>query len=345
MSIIFNGWQKLTNFAKQVGISSERIQQATLVTLNLVHQVKNGDKVIKFLANTPVGKSVDCFGLTFKHPFGLAAGVDKNGDYIQSLSSLGFSFIEVGTITPLPQKGTNNYPRIIVDHEKKTIYNSIGIENKGLNYTYDKLQSAKNYFIENRINVKIGLNITFNKENADNSHAIVKDFTHCIDRAYNVVDYFVLNISCPNYPELTNDVLERVLVECKTTQENKTRATNKKVPILIKIAPTLDGDKIDTLLDMFNKLDYEGIIATNSQKSDFRGANSGEPIDLISTETIAAIRIRNKDIPIIASGGCVSWESIKTKLNMNVNLVQIYSGLIFYGLDFLKRSIQNHKEM
>jgi len=345
MSIIFNGWRKITNLAESLGVSCEKTQQFTLYTLNFVHKIKNGDKVIRFFANTPDGKPVECMGLTFKHPFGLAAGVDKNGDYIQALSNLGFSFIEVGTITPLAQKGSNQYPRLVVNKTKLSINNNIGIENKGIDHACKNLQEAKNYFIENKRDVKIGLNITFNKSSADNTDAIVKDFTHCIDRAYNFVDYFALNISCPNYPQLDDDVLKRVLVECKKTQENKTSETNKKVPLLIKISPTLDVDRIKNLVDIINELGYDGIIATNSKKSHYYGADSGEPLDSMSTETITGIRIRDKNIPIIASGGCVSWTNIKAKLNLDVNLVQIYSGLVLYGVDFLNRSIENHKEM
>ncbi len=277
----------------------------------------------------------EIFGLKFKNPVGLAAGFDKDARLYQELSNFGFGFIEIGTITPKPQEG-NPKKRIFRLPEDSAIINRMGFNNGGVIDVVERLKKNKN--------VLIGGNIGKNKV-TPNEKAIY-DYLICFDILYDVVDYFVVNVSSPNTPNLRElqdkEPLKNLL---QTLQErNKTKPTLK--PILLKIAPDLTDEQLLDIIDIVKSTKIAGIIATNttisreglkSENLKETGGLSGKPLKNRSTEVIRFLSQKSCNaFPIIGVGGIHSAEDALEKLEAGASLVQLYTGFIYEGPKLIK---------
>lgn len=277
----------------------------------------------------------EIFGLKFKNPVGLAAGFDKDARLYQELSNFGFGFIEIGTITPKPQEG-NPKKRLFRLPEDSAIINRMGFNNGGVIDVVERLKKNKN--------VLIGGNIGKNKV-TPNEKAIY-DYLICFDVLYDVVDYFVVNVSSPNTPNLRElqdkEPLKNLL---QTLQErNKTKPTLK--PILLKIAPDLTDEQLLDIIDIVKSTKIAGIIATNttisreglkSENLKETGGLSGKPLKNRSTEVIRFLSQKSGNaFPIIGVGGIHSAEDALEKLEAGASLVQLYTGFIYEGPKLIK---------
>tara|TARA_Y100001954_G_scaffold178412_1_gene189710 strand:+ start:577 stop:1545 length:969 start_codon:yes stop_codon:yes gene_type:complete len=281
------------------------------------------------------------FGIKFKNPVGLAAGFDKNGKHIQNLSALGFGFIEIGTITPKPQPG-NPKKRLFRLIDDNGIINRLGINNDGVYTCADNLKKSNS-------NIIIGGNIGKNTETKNENAA--KDYIENFKILHDYVDYFVLNVSCPNVSNFTKlqDVsfLENLIPKLKIINAKK----EKSKPILIKISPDLNQNQLHETINLVKEHNIDGIIATNTTTSREnlnthaskineigQGGLSGLPLKSKSTEVIRFIaRATNNKVPIIGVGGIMSPEDALEKIEAGATLVQIYTGFIYSGPLLVKK--------
>jgi dihydroorotate dehydrogenase len=281
-------------------------------------------------------------GLKFKNPVGMAAGFDKNAEIYNELSDLGFGFVEVGTITRKAQKG-NAKPRLFRLFKDKAIINRMGLNNNGVDRALENIRKKR------RQGLIIGGNIGKNTD-IDNENAPV-EYEKTLLRLYNYVDYFVINISCPNVENLQNlqnaEYLKKLLGQL--TEFRRFRDIYK--PMLIKISPDLSFEQIDEILDVIRTIGIDGIVATNTTtsrnnlktsakeiKKIGNGGLSGEPLTARSLEIIRYINQKTDgDLPIIGSGGIMTENDAINMLNAGARLVQIYTGFIYNGPKFVKR--------
>lgn len=287
------------------------------------------------------GLEREVFGIKFKNPVGLAAGFDKNGEYIEALSDIGFGFIEVGTVTPLPQPG-NDKPRMFRLEADKAIINRMGFNNKGVDTLAERLRLLKSKNSE----IVIGGNIGKNK-NTPNEDA-VSDYIKCFDRLHEVVDYFVVNVSSPNTPGLRALQEKEPLMELLNTLEKRNQLNPVKRPILLKIAPDLTNEQLDDIVEIVLETKIAGVIATNTTVDrnglysedtlvKETGGLSGKPLTQRSTEVIRYLSQKsNKAFPIIGVGGIHSPQDAKDKLEAGASLIQLYTGFIYEGPGLIK---------
>ncbi|MFA7448580.1 MAG: quinone-dependent dihydroorotate dehydrogenase [Weeksellaceae bacterium] len=278
----------------------------------------------------------DVFGLKFKNPIGLAAGFDKDAKLYNELSDLGFGFIEIGTLTPLPQPG-NPQKRLFRLKKDQAIINRMGFNNEGVKEAAKRLRKNKN--------VLIGGNIGKNKM-TPNEEAI-RDYEICFDELYEVVDYFVVNVSSPNTPNLRELQDKKPLTDLLQSLQTKNNSKTKAKPILLKIAPDLTDDQLMDIIDIVKTTKIAGIIATNttisrehleSENQTETGGLSGKPLRERSTEVIRFLSEKSgKAFPIIGVGGIHSAEDALEKLNAGASLIQLYSGFIYEGPALLKK--------
>ena len=288
------------------------------------------------------GLEREVFGIKFRNPVGLAAGFDKNGEYIEALSSLGFGFIEVGTVTPLPQPG-NDKPRMFRLPQDSAIINRMGFNNKGVDTLAERLRTLK----AKDKTIVIGGNIGKNK-NTPNEDA-VSDYVKCFDRLFDVVDYFVVNVSSPNTPGLRALQEKEPLTLLLKTLQDKNSKNGISRPILLKIAPDLTNEQLDDIVDIVKETGIAGVIATNTtidrnglytpaELANEAGGLSGKPLTLRSTEVIRYLSQKsNKAFPIIGVGGIHSAQDAKDKLEAGASLVQLYTGFIYEGPGIVKK--------
>ncbi len=263
-------------------------------------------------------------GITFPNPIGLAAGFDKNAHLINHIDALGFGFMEVGTITPQPQEG-NERPRLFRNQKEESITNKMGFNNDGVYAIRKRLDNRKS-------NIIIGANIGMNKiTSIDYAH---RDYQFCFFALQDLVDYFTINVSSPNTIGLRK-LMERdrlsIILEA-VMNENKHRL--KQRPIFVKISPDLNDDELHDVLDICNQFEIKGIVATNTVSIQ-KGGLSGQPLEEKSRETIKKI-IDNSSLPVIGCGGIMTPEIAKDRFDMGCDLIQVYSGLIYNGLNFVK---------
>ncbi|MDN5200612.1 quinone-dependent dihydroorotate dehydrogenase [Fulvivirgaceae bacterium BMA10] len=280
------------------------------------------------------------FGLSFKNPVGLAAGFDKDAKLVDELADLGFGFIEIGTLTPKAQSG-NEKPRLFRLPEDSAIINRMGFNNEGVASAVERLKRRNSRVI---VGGNIGKNKITPNENA------TEDYDKCFEALFDVVDYFVVNVSSPNTPDLRalqdKEPLTNLLRHIQ--QKNSEKETPK--PILLKIAPDLNKDQLDDIVEIVRTTGIAGIIATNTtisrenlQSSEYKikeigpGGLSGAPLKNQSTEIIKYLHKRSEGkFPIIAVGGIFSGEDALEKLNAGASLVQIYTGFIYNGPSIIK---------
>lgn len=325
----------------------EKIHYTVTSVLKRAHQIKPLSKLLKTSFSIKDSRlEREVFGLKFKNPVGLAAGFDKNAEWVEELADFGFGFIEIGTVTPLPQPG-NEKPRMFRLPADEALINRMGFNNQGVDVAAERLKHVK------REGLIIGGNIGKNK-NTPNEDAI-SDYIKCFDRLFDVVDYFVVNVSSPNTPGLRELQEKEPLKELLGTLQQRNLKNNISRPILLKIAPDLTDTLLDDIIKIVIETKIAGVVATNTTISreglktpsdSARGDNpanqsgglSGKPLTLRSTEVIAYLSQKsNKAFPIIGVGGIHSPEDAIEKLNAGASLVQVYTGFIYEGPSIVKR--------
>lgn len=275
-------------------------------------------------------------GLTFRNPVGLAAGLDKDGAAIDGLASLGFGFIEVGTVTPRAQPG-NARPRMFRLPEAGAIINRMGFNNAGVDQFVKNVQAA-------RYRGVLGLNIG---KNADTPiERAADDYLYCLERVYPFASYVTINISSPNTKNLRQlqgaGELDALLAALKDKQQRLADLHGKLVPLVLKIAPDLDDEQVKAIAGTLLRHGIEGVIATNTTLSrtavaglphaDEAGGLSGKPVFDLSNQVIRKLRAEVGDtMPIIGVGGIFSGEDARAKLAAGASLVQLYTGFIYRG--------------
>lgn len=283
----------------------------------------------------------EVFGLKFPNPVGLAAGFDKDGKHFKTMSALGFGFIEIGTVTPKGQIG-NPQPRLFRLPSDKGLINRMGFNNEGVGALVERLKKDKSY------NFIVGGNIGKNKV-TPNENA-VDDYTYCFKALFDYVDYFVVNVSSPNTPNLRALQDKEPLTKLLSTLQTLNQAKDAPKPILLKIAPDLTDSQLDDILEIVADTKIDGVIATNTTISRAKlstpestittigaGGLSGRPVRERSTEVIRYLSKKsNGKLTIIGVGGIDNAAAALEKLEAGASLVQVYSGLIYAGPTLVK---------
>ncbi len=277
----------------------------------------------------------EVFGLKFKNPVGLAAGFDKDAKLYNELDALGFGFVEIGTVTPKPQPG-NEKKRLFRLKEDEAIINRMGFNNEGVEAAVSRLRSNKN--------VLIGGNIGKNKITPNDE--AVNDYLICFNVLFDFVDYFVVNVSSPNTPNLRELQDKKPLTDLLNTLQNRNMEMKVQKPILLKIAPDLTDSQLLDIIDIIKETRIAGVIATNttisreglkSENKNELGGLSGKPLKNRATQVIKFLSEKSdKAFPIIGVGGIHSAEDAIEKLNAGASLVQLYTGFIYEGPGLIK---------
>ena len=274
----------------------------------------------------------EVFGIQFPNPVGLAAGFDKDAKRFKELSNFGFGFIEIGTVTPKPQDG-NPKPRLFRLKKDKGIINRMGFNNEGVVAAAKRLHRNKNVIIGGNI----GKNKTTPNENAR------EDYLICFNALFDVVDYFVVNVSSPNTPNLRDLQEKEPLTALLNTLQKQNNSKPKRKPILLKIAPDLTNTQLSDIIDIVEATKIDGVIATNTTLSrdglqspekltKQAGGLSGKPLTKRSTEVIRYLHTQSKGaFPIIGVGGIHTPDDAKEKLKAGASLIQLYTGFVYEG--------------
>lgn len=285
----------------------------------------------------------EVMGLKFKNPLGLAAGFDKNASMVEDLAEMGFGFIEIGTVTPLPQPG-NEKPRMFRLPTDQALINRMGFNNQGVDVAADRLKRI------DKKGMVIGGNIGKNKHTPNED--AVNDYIKCFDRLFDVVDYFVVNVSSPNTPGLRELQEKEPLKNILNTLQQRNRKNDISRPILLKIAPDLTNSQLDDIIEIIKETKIAGVIATNTTISreglsapsllqQESGGLSGKPLTKRSTEVIRYLSEQShKSFVIIGVGGIHSPEDALEKISAGASLIQIYTGFIYEGPGLIKRILK-----
>ena len=291
------------------------------------------------LAKPVAPNPVNLMGLTFPNPVGLAAGLDKNGEHIDALASLGFGFIEIGTVTPRPQPG-NPKPRMFRITEKQAIINRMGFNNHGVDQLLANVAKSKFARSGGVLGINIGKNFDTPIEKA------ADDYLICLDRVYASASYIAINISSPNTKNLRelqkDDALDALLGQLKTEQARLADKHGKYVPLVLKIAPDLEDEQIQSIADLLRQHRIDGVIATNTTLSrngveglpnaEQTGGLSGAPVFERSTAVLKKLSAALAgEVPIIGVGGIMNGANAVAKIEAGASLVQLYSGFIYQG--------------
>ncbi|WP_312605010.1 quinone-dependent dihydroorotate dehydrogenase [Kosakonia cowanii] len=289
-------------------------------------------------------KPVQCMGLTFKNPLGLAAGLDKNGECIDALGAMGFGSIEIGTVTPRPQPG-NDKPRIFRLVEAEGLINRMGFNNLGVDNLVENVKKA-------HFDGVLGINIGKNKDTPVEQGK--DDYLICMEKIYPYAGYIAINISSPNTPGLRTlqygEALDDLLSAIKIKQNDLQARHHKYVPLAVKIAPDLSEEELIQVADSLIRHNIDGVIATNTtldralvqgmKHCDETGGLSGRPLQLKSTQIIRRLSQElSGRLPIIGVGGIDSVIAAREKMEAGASLVQIYSGFIFKGPPLVKEIV------
>jgi dihydroorotate dehydrogenase len=290
---------------------------------------------------TPAGLKVHCLGLKFAHPLGLAAGFDKNGDYMDALGALGFGHIELGTVTPRPQPG-NPKPRMFRIPATGALVNRMGFNNRGADHLAAQLARSRYPGVRG---VSIGKNFDTPIESAE------ADYVACLRKVYARADYIAVNVSSPNTARLRElqgrDGLERIVGALHSERIQLKRNHGRHVPLLVKIAPNMDQEQLAAIAATLRSLEVEGVIATNTSTdlsslgADWpdaqRGGLSGAPLHALSLGVIRQLRSAlGPGFAIIGVGGIVNADHALATMNAGANLIQIYTGFAYRGYGLVK---------
>ena len=283
----------------------------------------------------------ELFGIKFKNPVGLAAGFDKDAKLVDCMDALGFGFVEIGTLTPRPQPG-NPKPRLFRLPEDEALINRMGFNNHGV------LEAVKRLKWKNP-DIIVGGNIGKNKDTPNEK--AVEDYEYCFEALYDYVDYFVVNVSSPNTPNLRALQEKEPLKALLDRLKQRSREKGEAKPILLKIAPDLTDEQLNDIVEIVLEVKLDGLIATNTTISREglitsetkvstigNGGLSGQPMKDRSNEVISYLRSRlGDDFPIIGVGGIGSPHDAKAKLEAGADLLQIYTGFIYEGPGLIKK--------
>lgn len=301
-------------------------------------------KLLDLLYEIP-SKPVTAMGLEFANPVGLAAGLDKNGDYFHALGALGFGFVEIGTVTPLAQAG-NPQPRLFRLPEHHAIINRMGFNNLGVEHLVK--QVARKRFAG-----VLGINVGKNKTTPD--ELALEDYRICMRAVFPYADYITLNISSPNTPGLRSlqfgEPLEALLSGIRDAQQELADMHARNVPVAVKIAPDMTSDEVRTVADCLVKHQMSAVIATNTTVSrdavsghpsaHEAGGLSGAPLKRKSDQVIRTLSEHLQGaLPIIGVGGVMNGEDVREKIAAGADLIQLYSGFIYQGPQLIKEAVE-----
>lgn len=314
----------------------EKVHHFTFACIRLLGKIPGCLRLVRrvYVNNDP-GLQREVFGLQFPNPVGLAAGFDKNATHFRELSAFGFGFIEIGTVTPKPQEG-NPKKRLFRLPEDHAIINRMGFNNDGA-----KAIAAR---LKNKQGILIGGNIGKNK--ATSNEEAVSDYQFCFETLYDVVDYFVVNVSSPNTPNLRELQDKEPLTHLLQTLQTRNNTKSKPKPILLKIAPDLTDEQLLDIIELVRTTKIAGVIATNttisreglqSEAKIETGGLSGVPLRKRATEVIRFLSEHSQNaFPIIGVGGIHSPEDALEKLDAGASLIQLYTGFVYEGPALVK---------
>ena len=321
-------------------LEAETAHQFTLGTLRALDVLG----LIPAAAPAPAGCGRSVMGIHFPNPVGLAAGLDKNGEYIDALSRLGFGFIEVGTVTPRPQPG-NPRPRLYRLPAADALINRLGFNNDGVDRLVENVQRA-------RYRGVLGINIG---KNADTPlERAADDYLACLRKVYPLAGYVTVNISSPNTRDLRqlqgSAALDALLGALKAEQRRLADAHGKQVPLAVKIAPDLDAGQIEAIAGLLRRHRVEAAIATNTTTArdgvtglahaGETGGLSGTPVAQHSTRVVRELaRTLRGEIPVIGVGGIMSGADAREKIAAGASLVQFYTGLVYRGPGLVRECV------
>tara|TARA_Y100000768_G_scaffold22821_1_gene15537 strand:+ start:662 stop:1675 length:1014 start_codon:yes stop_codon:yes gene_type:complete len=334
-SIIFALYKKIAFLA-----DPEKVHNITLLFLEYVYRSYLGKVFHKNISN----RETKQLNIVFDNPIGLAAGFDKNADYLNFISNIGFGFVEVGTLTPKPQIG-NPKPRVFRLIKDRAIINHLGFNNKGIDYALNKI---KKY---NR-NIPIGINIGKNATTPINN--AFQDYEYCLRKAYSIADYITLNISSPNTKDLrdlqSGENISEFLYSIKNLHNNLKKVYKKHTPLVIKIAPDVNSEIINDIVLLIEHYEIDGIICTNTtvdkskldeKLKSLQGGLSGKPLYHRSNKVLEEVSNKlDSNKTIIGVGGVDSPESADKKFSLGADLLQIYTGLVYEGPDLIERILK-----
>jgi dihydroorotate dehydrogenase len=327
-------------------IEPEAAHDVALRGLNSLHSLG----LDRFLSGRIPADPRSVMGLTFPNPVGLAAGLDKNGECIHGLAALGFGFVEIGTVTPLPQPG-NPRPRLFRLPEAEAIINRMGFNNHGVDALVDNARRAAYKGI---LGINIGKNAATPIERAED------DYLACLRKVYHDASYVTVNISSPNTQNLRQlqdaDPLNNLLAKLKSEQQRLSDAHGRYVPVALKISPDLESGQLAQIARLLVQHRIDGVIATNTSLSregvsglphgTESGGLSGRPIFHRSTDVIRQLAAHlDGALPIIGVGGILSGADAATKISAGASLVQLYSGLIYRGPGLIRESCDAIREL
>ncbi|MDG2092282.1 MAG: quinone-dependent dihydroorotate dehydrogenase [SAR86 cluster bacterium] len=317
-------------------LPEELAHSLALGGLKFLHKLK----ILNLFIKKPKNNEFQLLGMNFKNKLGTAAGLDKNGDYIDSLGALGFGFLEVGTVTPLAQPG-NDKPRLFRIFDERAIVNRMGFNNKGVDHLVKNLKNI-NY------DGVIGVNIGANKSSEDQKR--IDDYLFCFKKVYKLADYIVINISSPNTPSLRDLHNEDNLSDLLRQIASLSSDLNNTKPIFLKVSPDESNKTIERIVEEIKKFNFSGLIATNttidkkilknSHYHSFNGGLSGAPLLAKSNEAIRCIRSIDEKVPLIGVGGVMTKNDFDNKLNSGANLIQIYTGFIIKGPSIINEILE-----
>ncbi|MHB8848439.1 MAG: quinone-dependent dihydroorotate dehydrogenase [Burkholderiales bacterium] len=322
-------------------LDAETAHHLTLTGLNLVHKLG----LSAVMARPVPGKAIETMGICFPNGVGLAAGLDKNGAYIDALAALGFGFIEIGTVTPRPQPG-NPKPRLFRIPQAQAIINRMGFNNDGVAQLVRNVQAAKFKGV-------LGINIG---KNFDTPIALAADdYLNCLSAVYSHASYVAVNISSPNTKNLRDlqagDALADLLGKLKTEQTRLAQLHGRYVPLALKIAPDLSDEALTEIAALLRRYRIDGVIATNTTLSrsaieglplaDETGGLSGAPLTGPSTRIVKKLALALADeVPVIGAGGILSGTDAAARIEAGARLVQLYSGLIYRGPRLVRECVR-----
>lgn len=283
---------------------------------------------------------VTVMGLEFPNPVGMAAGMDKNGDYIDALGSVGFGFVEIGTVTPRPQAG-NPKPRVFRLEKAKAMINRLGFNNKGVDHLVRQVQKRK---FKGILGINIGKNFDTPNDKA------VDDYLIGLEKVYPHADYITINISSPNTKNLRDlqdaEQLDALLGALNNRRLELAEEFDNRVPLVVKVAPDLEDQQISDIAEVVVRSEFEGLIATNTTISreevkglphaEEQGGLSGAPVKDRSNHVLAAFRAAlPAEIALIGTGGITHGEDAAEKMELGADLVQFYTGFVYKGPDLV----------
>ncbi len=300
--------------------------------------------LLKLFYSTP-SLPVNVMGIDFPNPVGLAAGLDKNGDYIDALAALGFGFLEIGTVTPRPQAG-NPQPRLFRIPEAQAIINRMGFNNLGVDHLVEQVKKAK---FDGILGINIGKNADTPVENA------ADDYIHCLEKVYEYADYVAVNISSPNTQGLrslqTGSAFSDLLRQLKECQARLAIQHGHYVPLAVKIAPDLQDEDIEYIAEQLVEQSIDCVISSNTTigragieslaLANETGGLSGKPLKALANYTLARLcQALDGRVPVIGVGGIMDGMSAADKITAGASLVQIYTGFIYSGPALIKDAAQ-----